>query len=193
MTHAPRGKLRRLARTAGVLILLQALLFGAYFLIERPREPARGGRLRVGDVLPPLALVTVDGARADHPSPEKPMLVHFWATWCEPCRNELPSLIRFGGESEAAFVLVAVSVDADSPAIRDFFDGNVPSVVTRAAEADAHARFGGSTLPDTYLFGSDRRLLARFEGARDWSQPKVRETLLTQLRPHSSASKGPNR
>ncbi len=142
----------------------------------RKRTSSRSQPLRVGEVAPPLAAVRGDGSPSTFAQiGGGPVLVHFWATWCEPCRKELPSLLAFGKLTDGVPV-IAVSVDDDWDSIRGFFEGGVPENVVRAASA-AHAAYGGSMLPDSYLLDGERRLVARFEGARDWDAPTFRAQL----------------
>lgn len=79
----------------------------------RKRTSSRSQPLRVGEVAPPLAAVRGDGSPSTFAQiGGGPVLVHFWATWCEPCRKELPSLLAFGKLTDGVPV-IAVSVDDD--------------------------------------------------------------------------------
>ena len=75
---------------------------------------------------PPIELPTIDGARFSLASARgQVVLVNFWATWCPPCRVEMPSMLALGRELEAKhpgkFKMVAVSVDDGWDPVREFF------------------------------------------------------------------------
>lgn len=122
---------------------------------------------------PPLIAQRSDGARVVLDELRgKTVMVHFWATWCQPCRDELPGLLSRARELSATrrFELIAVAVEDDWDAIRRFFRGTIPASIVRPEIADVHRRFGTSTLPDTYLVDAAGMLVVRYAGARDWSQ-----------------------
>jgi thiol-disulfide isomerase/thioredoxin len=179
----------RVARIAAVVGVLAAVQVGAllvYRAVERsraasgPRTELRGERLRGDEPAPALDATRADGSAVSlaWPSPDL-RVVHFWATWCEPCRDELPGLLALAGELRGRGVeLVAVAVDDDWDAIRAFFDGTVPPAVVVTRDPDLHKRFGVSTLPDTYVVDRDGRLVERFHGARDWRTAAARDHLL---------------
>ncbi len=74
--------------------LLQAAALGCAALAAA--SPAQGAGLAVGTAAPPLTLTTLDGEHIDTASLKgKVVILTFWATWCEPCREELPLLSRF--------------------------------------------------------------------------------------------------
>jgi thiol-disulfide isomerase/thioredoxin len=114
----------------------------------------------------------------------RPVLLHFWATWCPPCKAELPALLALGRDlqRDGGPELFAVATDPDWDAISRFFDGRVPSHVVRAASGDAAEAFEVSTLPDTYLVSAEGQLVLRFGGARDWSSEQARQLLLASTR-----------
>jgi thiol-disulfide isomerase/thioredoxin len=105
----------------------------------------------------------------------KPLIVHFWATWCEPCRAELPKLVEFGQTRGVRISLI--SVDESWEVVRHFFDGNVPVGVVLDKEGTARNAFGISTLPDTYLLDATGRPMARFHGPRNWTGERARASL----------------
>ncbi|MEJ7598403.1 MAG: redoxin domain-containing protein [Kofleriaceae bacterium] len=116
----------------------------------------------------------------------KVVMVHFWATWCVPCREELPGLLALAGELTRTheFELIAVSVDDDWDTMRRFFGETIPSGVVRPDGTDVHRRFGASTLPDTYLVDARGYLVARYTGARDWKVPRARTHLAKAITTH---------
>ena len=106
----------RRSTALALLVLLQGLLLGAWWFVDRSR--AAGGDLetapsasfvRVGRPAPELWFVRRDGSIELLGSSEGRVLVHFWATWCPPCLEELPSLLAWA--ERADLELLAVSVD----------------------------------------------------------------------------------
>lgn len=112
----------------------------------------------------------------------KPVLLHFWATWCPPCKQELPGILELGRElaQKGELHLVAVTMDKDWAALRDFIGGEIPVEIMMDGGAAVDA-FGVSTLPDTWLLGADGRVRLRFGGARDWRTPLARKVLRKEL------------
>jgi thiol-disulfide isomerase/thioredoxin len=135
--------------------------------------------LRARQPAPALELVRADGSRVSIAALRgRPVLVHFWATWCAPCREELPGLIdaarRF---SDEGLTLLAVAVDDDWAAVNRFFAGATPAEVFRPVSRDAHRPYDVISLPDTYLFSREGRLVLRYGGARDWRADSAAEHL----------------
>jgi thiol-disulfide isomerase/thioredoxin len=161
----------------------QAIAVAGYLWIEHGRgataqQPMRAER--VEGAAPPLVLRRADGTVFDLSELRgRSVLLHFWASWCAPCRVELPELLAVGRELSAghSVSVVAAAVDDDWQAIGRFFDGAVPSEVVRVDDAVARQRYEVSTLPDTYLIGADGALRLRFGGARDWRRPDAQALL----------------
>jgi len=179
----------RIAIAVAVLAAFQVAAYLVYRAVERARAPraaaARfdGERLRGTEPAPPL-----DGARADGSAvaltwpTDRVRVVHFWATWCKPCRAELPGLLALARDLRSQGIdLIAVAVDDDWTDIRAFFDGEVPSEVVVPRDADVHKRYGVSTLPDSYVVDRAGKLVERFHGARDWRTTAARNRLLGSL------------
>lgn len=106
----------------------------------------------------------------------QPALVHFWATWCAPCREELPTLLEYA-ESPSTLPVWIVSVDEDWDTVRRFFNNRVPPSVVLVDPRSDPQGFGLSGVPTTFLIDATGQFRARFSGARDWSLDQVREAV----------------
>ncbi len=101
----------------------------------------------------------------------KVVFLNFWATWCAPCREEMPSLGELARTIDPAnTVFLAVSVDDGWEPVNQFF-GRTPPPFQLLLDADkaVSTRYGSSAYPESYLIGPDGTLLYKFVGARDWS------------------------
>jgi thiol-disulfide isomerase/thioredoxin len=170
---------RRLWIGIAVLVAIQGLALAVYALKSRDRPSAAQFAV---EVLPPRAAPGLVFARSDGSKAElagatgKLVLVHFWATWCEPCRDELPTMLALAEElaDSGKIELLAVAIEDDWEEIRRFMNGPVPRSIVRPDVTDVHRQFGTRTLPDTYLVDAKGRLVERYQGARDWTSAAAR-------------------
>ena len=88
-----------------------------------------------------------------------------WATWCGPCRLELPIVQRFYDQySDRNFVVVAVNIDADRARIAPFLKRyNISLPVYYASPEDA-GQMTAAGIPSTFLIGADRTLIQNWVG-----------------------------
>jgi thiol-disulfide isomerase/thioredoxin len=107
-------------------------------------------------------------------------IIHFWATWCPPCVEELPALSQFWEKyrSRDDVALYVISVDKDWKAIEEFMKRNPAALPLfhDPGAATAH-RFGSSQYPETYVVNSKGRVLFRVQGPVNWSDPEVRSRI----------------
>ena len=106
-----------------------------------------------------------------------PTLLHFWATWCAPCRRELPALLALAADLQHVTV-VAVSNESWS-AIRAHFGGAAPRWVARDPGGELGRALGVGPLPDTYLLDSTGVARRRIAGAAAWHDARVAAWLRT--------------
>ncbi|MFN7970956.1 MAG: TlpA disulfide reductase family protein [Acidobacteriota bacterium] len=165
---------------------LQGLAIALYLRVERgKRVPAATFAIEIMDAAPTadLELARADGSTIRLTALKgRPVLVHFWATWCPPCRQEMPAILRVSRslKNELGLELVAASLDERWDAIGLFFDGRPPDEVVKLA-GQGHRAWGIGQLPDSYLIGRDGAVCARISGARDWSSPAAHDALRRAL------------
>ena len=154
---------------------LAALLLGWAAL-----APAQALRAWSGGTAPPLELQDLDGGAhrlADYRG--KTVLVNFWATWCAPCREEMPSIERLRRALEGKpFTVLAVNVGESARVARSFAD-TIPARFTWLLDRDTQTAkaWRARVLPASYLIGPDGAIRYSALGALDWSSDEVRKTI----------------
>lgn len=121
------------------------------------------------------------------PKLEPVSLVHFWATWCPPCRDEIPSLQRlardFSNYDDFGIVMVAV---ADETQKAEVFLGNWGTMALYDPNWDVAKRYGTDKLPETYLVVGGQ-VVKKFVGQTDWDNPELRELIAERLKERGGA------
>ena len=108
----------------------------------------------------------------------KTVLVNFWATWCPPCREEMPSLEKLAGSLDpATFAVVAVSVDDGWAPVEKFLGKPMPYSVLLDEGARISRTYGTSKLPESYVIDAEGHLRLKFVGPRDWADGNVATVL----------------
>ena len=106
----------------------------------------------------------------------KLVLVNLWATWCEPCLREMPSLERLQSWLGERIAVLAVSEDRGGnktvePFIAKLGLKSVKIYIDPKSEV-GHA-FGARGLPTSFLIDREGKVLGRVEGAAEWDSPKI--------------------
>jgi thiol-disulfide isomerase/thioredoxin len=114
----------------------------------------------------------------------KVVLVNLWATWCEPCLREMPSLERMQSRLGDRITVVAISEDrGGSKAVEPFLGKlGLKSVKTYLdPKSGVERAFEVQGLPTSFLIDRQGKVLGRVEGAAEWDSPKLLETLKSFL------------
>jgi cytochrome c biogenesis protein CcmG, thiol:disulfide interchange protein DsbE len=105
------------------------------------------------------------------------VLLNFWATWCEPCIVEMPSLLDLHHDQPDLAVL-AVSIDEDPDAYSHFIARrHVDLTTVRDPGQTAAKLYHSEAWPETYVIDRQGVIRRKFIGAQDWSSPEVRAYL----------------
>ena len=130
--------------------------------------------------LPELALTGLDGAKTSiHAYRGRLLVLNVWATWCPPCRREMPSLEHLSKSADSKRIVVAgISTDESVNAVREFVAKygitfpiftDTPGNVANVLDVRVY--------PETLLFAPDGKLVLRISGERDWDIPAMLKIL----------------
>lgn len=163
------------------IIVTVALAAGLVAYIHNHSQTSGDPSTLVGSVTSDFKLHRLEGdpqTLAD--LKKKLILVNFWATWCDACVDELPSLIKLREKyKDQGFEVVAVSVDEDPKAA-------IPAMVSKLGipfpmffdhEQLLSTLFDISVIPFTVILDQNRKVLFREAGERDWFSQKTQNMI----------------
>jgi len=106
----------------------------------------------------------------------KVVLVNFWASWCGPCREEMPSIEALRRSLQGdPFVILAINVGESTRAARRFANTvGLGAALLLDHDGSAARAWGARALPSTFIVGPDGTIRYSHVGALDWSAPAVR-------------------
>ena len=105
----------------------------------------------------------------------KVVVLNFWATWCPPCVEEMPSLIQMSQKVKDKGVMVlGVSIDVDPDAYHKFLaERKVTFLTVRDGDHKVPDLYGTFRWPESYVIGRDGIVRRKFIGPVDWTSPEV--------------------
>jgi peroxiredoxin len=183
-------------------VLLVATIVGVLFYIERTRDngdASDGGygtvalpdglnttgnspSTEIGRAAPDFLLRTPDGGQlrlSDYRG--KPLLVNFWASWCTPCKQEMPEIVKaYAAHRNTGFTVIAVDLQENAGAIQDFaqrFGMDFPIAIDRTGPVAETWRIGGPIqgIPSSYFIDANGIVVDRVFG------PMTESTLTQKL------------
>ena len=150
--------------------LLTVLLAGCYSGSRPPHIGSNAPDFTVQDSDRKITLSELRG---------KVVVLNFWATWCAPCVEELPSLVNLQQKMRnKGITVLAVSVDQDEGLYRRFVqDHNVNLLTVRDANQKSNNLYGTFKFPETYIIDRNGVMRRKFIGPVDWATPEVLDFL----------------
>lgn len=124
----------------------------------------------------PLPALALTGLRDEAPTSTAalrgtPLVINFWATWCSPCRSEMPGLERLSRRLAAQGVrVIGITLDHDLNLAREFVHSHrLTFPIYTGGDGAFQSVLAVKTLPETLLVSAEGRIVARIAGARDWN------------------------
>ena len=171
---------RRLTVLLGGLAIL-VFAFGMVWLQSSKYEP-----LVVGMTAPNFSLPDLQGKTqrlTDYRG--KVVFLNFWATWCKPCKEEMPSMqVLWDNLKNQDFVMLAVSMDRvtttkDIPSFVETLKLSFPILTDSWGQTDKRYKLMG--VPETYIIDQNGVLREKVIGPRDWTRRESIETIVRML------------
>ncbi len=196
-----RREWRGAARSLVLPVLIVAAIVGTLLVVERQRgggvdtggygtvalpdganTTGRAVSSDIGRAAPDFLLQTPDGGELRLSDLRgKPVLVNFWASWCAPCREEMPEIVAaYNDRRDDGLVVVAIDLQENDAQVREFvreFGMEFPVVIDRSGQVGDSWRIGGPVegIPATYFLDESGIVRERALG------PLTRETLRDKL------------
>jgi peroxiredoxin len=175
-----REDTRIMKKNALVVIIVVLAAVGALFFFGQ-NSGQRTKIIREGDRAPEFSIPSLDGKPVSLSSFRgKAVMVHFWATWCPPCVEELPTLERlYRGNFGRDLEILAVSVDeGGAAAVVPFMQKNrfaLPILLN--PDQSVSRAYGTFKFPETYLVDREGVVRKKVIGAVDWMSPAAQEII----------------
>lgn len=154
-------------RRASVLLAFLAVLLAGCYRGSRPP--------RIGTAAPDFTVQDADRTVTLRDLHGKVVVLNFWATWCAPCVEEMPSLVQLQQRfKDKGLSVVGVSIDVDGDAYRKFLkDYKIDFVTVRDPDQKTSSLYGTFKWPETYIIDRDGIVRRKFIGPVEWSQPEI--------------------
>ena len=130
----------------------------------------------VGDRAPEFTITTDRGLKLTPASfGGRVLVLNFWATWCQPCVAEVPSLNQFAkATADSGVVVLGISIDKNEKLYNAFLRRFQVSFQTaRDPEANISASYGTFKVPETYIIDKTGKVVQKVIGERNWTDPEI--------------------
>ena len=122
------------------------------------------------------------------------VFLNFWATWCEPCIEEMPDMMALHNAFEGKpFQMLAISTDTQWSAVEDFYEKyglDLPTLHDPAQQI-ARGQYKVTGYPETFLIDGNGHILRKYVGPRPWTSPEMMaeiERLIEERAPATDAT-----
>lgn len=157
-------------RLAFAAILVSMMLLSACNTEPHPRL--------IGSPAPDFTIKDSDRTVSLHDLKGKPVVLNFWASYCVPCIEEMPSLVELQREMGSKITVLAVSVDEDQAKYHKFLrDHNINLLTVWDPEKKSSDLYGTVQFPETYIIDAAGRVRRKMWNTVDFTRPDVIEYL----------------
>ena len=178
---------RRAVRQMTTIVAALGLLFVGRVADAREHLFEAMGMAKVpSKAAPDFTLPTVDGKQVSlREYRGKVVFLNFWATWCIPCREEMPALERLHQTYQSQdLAIISIDLKESAEQVRAFFQKHglsFPALLDQDGSVFRDYLVAG--MPTTYLIGRDGMLLARGVGGRDWLRTEALDLIKELIAP----------
>ncbi len=156
-----------------LIVLLVVIGGGAYIYSNLPSTTA----VVAGDVAPDFTLEDTKGNKFTLSELRgKIVMVNFWATWCPPCIEEMPSMERLNKfMAEEDFVMLAINTEKNGRTVVPDFLKKTPYdfPILYDDQVTVQQQYGVYKFPESFIVGKDGTVVEKIIGPLDWSSPKT--------------------
>jgi peroxiredoxin len=161
--------------------MLRFLSLSTIYLILLGLAGCYGGSRppRIGTAAPDFTVRDADHTVTLSQFKGQVVVLNFWATWCPPCVEEMPSLVQMQQlMKQRGITVLAVSTDVDADNYHRFLrEHNVNLLAVRDGDNKSNALYGTFKFPETYIIDRKGIMRRKFIGPVDWTEPDVIEYL----------------
>ncbi len=132
--------------------------------------------VKAGDSAPDFSITTDHGRKFTATNfGGKVLVLHFWASWCQPCVEEAAPLNEFQRRvADSGVVVLGVSIDTNESAYKKFIAANKLTFETaRDPEANISSSYGTYKVPETYIIDRTGKVVQKVIGEGDWGDAAV--------------------
>ena len=134
----------------------------------------------LGSDAPDFTLSDSDRTVSLHDLKGKTIVLNFWTSWCGPCIEEMPSLIKLQKIMGQQVAVLAVSWDVDDGAYHRFLrDYNVDLLTVRDGRSESKYLYGCTSQPETFIIDASGKIRRKYIGPRNWVDPEMIQYLKT--------------
>ena len=108
---------------------------------------------------------------------QKPIFINIWATWCPPCRAELPSIFKLEKKYKGKIDFLLISPDESIEKLKNFGIGKGYKTVFYNANGPTPKSLITRSYPTTYIIDSNRKIILKSVGAHNWNSSEVHKIL----------------
>jgi len=158
------------AKRIVIWLIVATCLVGLYVMSRRATPKPRSAAS--GNLAPDFTVIDLDGHKltlSDFKG--KVVLLNFWATWCAPCRSEIPHFVEMQNKyGPQGFQVIGISMDDDAKPVREFYQEYKLNYPVAVGDDKLAERYGGVLgLPINFIIDREGRIYAKHLGATDVS------------------------